>query len=116
MLRTNRTLASSLALFLLAGAMAPVATNASSMSKKDHTNSSTVQGVSIAVQVYNRGTTAQDIKMGGQTYTVQPHQSITLKGAPGADVFADTAGNGYQKGERLFRFATSINGATIKIN
>jgi hypothetical protein len=118
MLRINRMLISSLALILVAGAMAPSAANASSWGKKTKSDASTVQGqgTSINVQVFNRGTAPQDIKMEGQTYTVQPHQSLTIKGAPGTAVYADTAGNGYQKGELLFKLAPSLNGATVKFN
>ena len=54
--------------------------------------------------------------MDGQTYTVLPHQALSVKGTSGAAVYADTAGNGYQKGELLFKFASSMNGATVKIN
>jgi len=115
MQRINRMLASSLALFLVAGTMTPAVANASS-NKKTKTDASTVQGASIAVQVYNRGDASQDLKIDGQTYTVKPHQSITIKGASGAAVYADTAGAGYQKGELLFKFAPSINGGTVKIN
>jgi hypothetical protein len=115
MLRINRTLASSLALFLAVGAMSPAAANASS-GKKTKTDASTVQGTSIAVQVYNRGDVPQVLKMDGQTYTVLPHQALSVKGTSGAAVYADTAGNGYQKGELLFKFAPSLNGATVKIN
>ncbi len=118
MLRTTRTLASSLAVFLVAGAMAPASANAYSWGKKTKTDASTVQGqgASIAVQVYNRGQASQDIKVGGQVYTVQPHQSLTLKAQSGTDVYAGTAGNGYQKGDLLFKFAPAMNGATVKFN
>jgi len=118
MLRTTRMLAHSLALFLVIGAMAPAAANALSLSKEGHPDTSAVPGQvsNISVQIYNRGQTPQEIKMGGQTYTVQPHQTITLKAAPGTDVYADTPGNGYQKGELLFKFAISMNGATVKFN
>lgn len=118
MLRITRTLVSSLAVFLVAGVMAPAAANASSRVKKDHPDASVVKGqqANISVEVYNRGDAPQDLKMDGQVYTVKPHQSITLKASPGTDVFADTAGNGFQKGERLFQIAPSLNGTTVKFN
>ena len=118
MLRNTRMFACSLAVLLVVGAMAPAAANAWSLGKKTKTDASTVQGqgASIVVQVYNRGQAPQDLKMDGQTYTVQPHQSLTIKGTPGAAVYADTAGNGYQKGEVLFKFAPAMNGATVKFN
>ena len=58
MLRINRKLASSLVIFLVAGTVAPATANASS-GKKTKTDASTVQGASIAVQVYNRGDVPQ---------------------------------------------------------
>jgi len=117
MLRITRTIVSSLAVLLVVGTMAPAAANASS-GKKTRTDTSTVQGqgTSIVVQVYNRGDAPQQLKMDEQTYTVQPHQALTIKGTAGAAVYADTAGTGYQKGELLFKFAPSMNGATVKIN
>jgi len=115
MLRINRTLAGSLAIFLVAGTMAPVAANASS-DKKTKTDASTAQSASISVQVFNRGKAPQVIVMDGQSYTVQPQQAITIKGPAGTSVYADTAGNGYQKGDLLFKFASSLNGAKVNIN
>jgi hypothetical protein len=118
MLRIIRTLAGSLAVFLVAGVMVPAAANAYSWGKKTKTDAIATQsqGALISVQVYNRGQTPQGIKMAGQLYTVQPHQTITLKAAPGTDVYADTAGNGYQEGELLFRLQSAMNGATVKFN
>jgi hypothetical protein len=118
MLRTNRTLANSLAVFLVVSVMASSATNAFSLGKKTKTDASAAQGqgASIAVQVFNRGDAPQNLKVDGKIYTVQPHQALTLKGTPGTDVYADTAGNGYQKGDMLFKFAPMMNGATVKIN
>jgi hypothetical protein len=118
MLRYTRSFAGSLAVLLVAGVLAPVTANAWSLGKKTKTDASSAQsaGTGISVQVYNRGQTPQGIKVDGQLYTVQPHQTITLKAAPGTDVYANTAGNGYQEGELLFRLQSAMNGATVKFN
>jgi len=116
MLRTTRTLVSSLAVFLVVGLMAPSAANALSLGKKTKSDASTVQGASITVQLFNRGQEPQVITMDGKTYTVQPHQSLTIKGTSGTSVYANTTGKGYQKGDLLFKFAPSINGGTIEFN
>jgi len=116
--RITPAIVSSLAVLLLAGALDPVAANAWSFSKKTKSDASAVkgQGTNIVIQVYNRGLAPQDIKMDGQTYTMQPPQSLSIKGMSGTAVYADTTGNGYQKGELLFKLAPNMNGGTVKFN
>jgi hypothetical protein len=118
MLRITRTIASSLTVLLVAGAMAPVAVNAMPFGKKSNPDATTAQGqvANIAVQVYNRGLVSQDLKVEGKVYTVPPHQALTIKATSGTAVYADSIGTGYQKGELLFKFAPAMNGATVKFN
>ena len=118
MLRIIRTLAGSLAVFLVVGAIAPAAANAYSWGKKTKTDASTAasQGPPISFQVYNRGQVSQDIKLAGQVYTVPSQQTITLTAAPGAEVYADSEGNGYQKGTLLFTIIPTMKGAKVSFN
>jgi hypothetical protein len=74
------------------------------------------QGARISVQVYNKGQMSQDIKVEGQTYTVQPHQSLTIKAAAGTAVYADSTGKGFSKGDVLFTLAPAMKGATVNFN
>ena len=118
MLRITRTFASSLAVLLIAGVMAPAAANAWPMGKRTPPDPGAArsQGARISVQVYNKGQISQDIKVEGQVYTVQPHQSLTIKAPAGTVVYADSTGNGYSKGDVLFTFMPTMKGATVKFN
>jgi len=98
--------------------MAPASANASLFGKKTKSDASTAQSqaTGIDVQVVNRGQIPQDLKMGGQTYTVQPHKSLTIKAAAGTSVYADSTGKGFSKGDVLFTLAPSMKGATVNFN
>jgi hypothetical protein len=115
---TTRTIAGSLAVLLVAGAMAPATANAWPLGKKTSSDPSAAksQGPPISFQVYNRGKNSQDIRVAGQVYTVPSQQTITLTAAPGAEVYADSEGNGYQKGTLLFTIIPTMKGAKVSFN
>jgi hypothetical protein len=110
--------ACSLAVLLVVGAMAPAAANAWSLGKKTKTDAITSQsqGALISVQVYNKGELIQNIKMEGQVYTIQPHQSLTITAAEGTAIYADSPGNGFQKGDVLFTINSAMKGAKVTFN
>jgi len=116
--RTTRTIASSLAVLLVAGAMAPVAANAWQMGNKTNpdTTATQTQKKLISVQVYNKGQTSQDLKVEGKVYTVPSHQTLTIKAPLGTAVYVDSTGGEYQKGEVLFTFMPAMKDATVKFN
>jgi len=118
MQKTIRTIVSSLAVLLVAGAMAPVAANAWSLGNKANPDKSATQTQqkSISVQVYNKGQASQDLKVEGKVYTVPSHQTITIKAPLGTAVYADSTGAAYQKGDVLFTFMPAMKDATVKIN
>ena len=116
--RTTRTIASSLAVLLVAGAMAPVTAYAWQMGNKaiSDTTATKTQEKGISVQVYNRGQTSQDLKVEGKVYTVPAHQTLTIKAPLGTAVYVDSTGGEYQKGEVLFTFVPAMKDATVKFN
>ena len=118
MLRMTRVLAGSLAVFLVAGAMAPATANAWPLGKGSHLHPAAdpAKAAEIAVLVYNRGQAAQDVKVSGQTYTVQPHASLTIKAPSGTQVYAGSAGTGFQAGDVLFLVTPNLKGATVSFN
>jgi hypothetical protein len=115
MLRINRVIGSSLALLLLAGAMAPVTANAWPLGKQVHLHPQADQAhaANIAVEFYNKGKVAQDVKVGETVYTVPPLKALTIKAPAGTAVIADTASEGHQKGDVLFTFASALKGARV---
>jgi hypothetical protein len=117
MLRINRVLASSLAVVLIAGAVAPLTAHAWPLGKAHlHPGSDDASTASIAVQFHNKGTSAQSVKVNGTVYSIPAAQSITIKAAPGTQVFADTAGQGYSKGDVLYVVRGDLKGATVSFN
>lgn len=116
MLLKNRVLASSLAVLLVAGAMAPATANAWPLGKGTHLHPATGKDAQIAFLVHNRGKAAQDVKVEGQIYTIQPNASVTIKAPTGTQVFAATPGTGYQSGDVLFSVSPQLKGATVSFN
>jgi hypothetical protein len=116
MLRIHRVLTSSLALVLIAGALSPVA-NAWPLGKAHlHPGSDDAQAALVAVQFHNKGASEQAVKVNGTVYSVPASQSVTIKAAAGTQVFADTAGQGYNKGDVLYVVRGDLKGATVSFN
>ena len=118
MFQPPRTIACSLAVLLVAGAMAPVAADAWQLGNKANPDRSATQTQEkrISVQVYNKGQTSQDLKVEGKVYTVPAHQTLTIKAPLGTAVYADSTGTEYQKGDVLFTFMPAMKDATVKFN
>ena len=118
MLRLHRVLASSLAVVLVAGTMFPIAANAWPLGSKAHLHpgSDDAKAVLIAVQFHNKGTSEQAVKVNGTVYSIPASQSITIKAAAGAQVIADTTGQGYSKGDVLYVVRGDLKGATVSFN
>jgi hypothetical protein len=116
MLRIARTISRSLAVLIVAGAIAPVAANAWPLGKGSHLHPAEGKDAQVAVMVHNRGKAAQDLKVDGQIYTVQPNASVTIKAPVGTQVFAATPGAGYQSGDVLFSVTPQLKGTTVSFN
>lgn len=112
MLRINRVIGSSLAVLLFAGAMAPVTANAWPLGNQVHLHPKADQA-NIAIELYNKGKVAQDVKVGETVYTVPPLKALSIKAPAGTAVIADTASERHQKGEVLFTFVSSLKGARV---
>jgi hypothetical protein len=117
MLRIHRVLASSLALILVTGAMSPIAANAWPLGKAHlHPGTDDAKAALIAVQLHNKGTSVQSVKVDGTVYSVPASQSITIKAAAGTQVYADTAGQGFNKGDVLYVVRGDLKSATVSFN
>jgi uncharacterized protein with LGFP repeats len=116
MLRIHRVFASSLAVVLIAGALSPVA-NAWPLGKAHlHPASNDAQAVLVAVQFHNKGESTQAVKVDGTVYSISAAQSVTIKAAAGTQVYAETAGQGYNKGDVLYVVRGDLKGATVSFN
>ena len=118
MFQTPRTIACTLAVLLVAGAMAPVAANAWPLGTK--TNPDTTVGQThetrVSVQVHNKSKQDQSLKVEGQVYTVPAHQTLTIKAPLGTTVYADSVCKGHIKGDQLFSFTKEMKDATFSID
>ncbi len=118
MLRITRTLASSLALFVVVAVAAPAPANAWPLGKVFHLHSRTAQteDTRIDVQLYNKGQIEQDVKVDGHIYTVMPHERLAIKAPAGTSVYAASAGMGHRNGEMLLAVTPDMKGKTIYFN
>jgi murein DD-endopeptidase MepM/ murein hydrolase activator NlpD len=118
MLRISRTFASSLAFFAVAAVAAPAPANAWPLGKVFHLHSSTAQikDTRIDVQLFNKGQIPQDVKVGGHTYTVMPHEGLAIKAPAGTSVYAASTGMGHRNGEMLLALTPDLKGKTIYFN
>jgi murein DD-endopeptidase MepM/ murein hydrolase activator NlpD len=118
MLRITRTLASSLALFVVAAVAAPAPANAWPVGKMFHLHSSTTQTADtrIDVHLYNKGQTSQDVRVDGHVYTVPPHEGLHIKAPVGTSVYAASMGLGHRNGALLFAISPETKGRIIYFN
>lgn len=118
MLRVTRVFGSSVAVLVLAGALAPIAAQASPLGRLLHLHPGAAQSqdIRISVRLYNRGHLFQDVKVGDKVYTVMPHQSIRIKAPAGTAVYADSTGQGHRKGDLLFAVSAQVKDSTITLN
>jgi hypothetical protein len=117
MLQINRTFAGSLAVLLIAGAMAPATANAWTLGRLLHLHPSAAksQDTRISVQVFNKGVGLQDLKVDGHIYTVLSHEALTIKAPAGTAVFAASPGYRHRKGDLLFAVTPEMKDAKISI-
>jgi hypothetical protein len=115
MLRTIRVLTTSLAVLLVAGAMAPAEAHAWPFGKALHLHPDADQtkDAKVAFLLHNKGELAQNVRVDGTVYTVGPLQSVTIKAPAGAAVYADSPGAGHQRGELLYVVRGDLKDATV---
>ena len=62
----------------------------------------------ITVLLFNRGGLVQQLKIGERSYTVMPHQSLSITAPEGTQVYALDQGFGHRKGDLLFTVARDM--------
>jgi hypothetical protein len=107
--------ASSIAVLILAGAIAPTAANAGSVANLMHPFFA-ARTANVQIKLYNKGVVSQDVKVNDKVYTVKPHASVTINAPAGTQVFAATASANHQPGDVLFAITPQLDGATLSFN
>jgi hypothetical protein len=118
MLRITRTFASSAAILAIAAAMTPVTANAWPLGKVFHLHpdQQKTEDARITVELINKGTFSQNVKVDGRIYSVLPHEGITIKAPSGTSVYAASAGLGHRSGDLLVAVAPETKGRIIYFN
>jgi hypothetical protein len=111
MLQNTRSIVRSIAVLILAGAIAPIANAGLVGSLLTPTFAAKQTKIAIVpIKLFNKGDESQTVKVDGTVYTVAPHASITFKAPTG------TPGKGYVKGDVLFAVSPEMKGETIMFN
>jgi hypothetical protein len=117
MAQNYRTLARSLAVLLLAGAIAPAPANAWPLGKLFHLHPHPTQpeDTRITFHVTNQDGFLQQVKVDGHVYTIVPHGALTIKAAEGTEIYAVTSGIKHRAGDMLIAVEPQIQDCTISI-
>ena len=62
----------------------------------------------ITVELFNRGGLVQQVRIGDRTYTLMPHQALSITAPEGNQVYALDQGFGHRKGQLLFTVARNM--------
>src|SRR5215469_3635280 len=106
MRRITRTLSGITALFLAAGAVAPLYGSALSAAGNGR----------VAGHPVNKGEDAQDIKVDGHIYLVKPHDGVEVKVPAGSIVYAAGKSARYQEGDKLITITPAMKDSTVYFN
>ena len=115
MLRITR----SFSVLILAGAIAPLAANAAPLGPLTHMHPGIKDAKkgknSVNFTLVNKSDVSHAVNVDGKTYTLTPHQQISVSAEPGSQVTEDDSGSGTSK-KVLFTVDRTHKGATISIN
>lgn len=70
----------------------------------------------VFVTLVNKGVTFRDVKIDGHTYTLQPHELLTVKGPAGTVVYAASDFGRYHRGDTLVALTPSLDHSRISLN
>jgi hypothetical protein len=113
MLRITR----SFSVLILAGAIAPVAANAALLGTftNVHTGIKEAKSGRINFTLVNKSDVSRSVTVDGKTYTLTPHQPVSVSAEPGSQVTEEDAGSATAR-KVLFTVDRTQKGATISIN
>lgn len=70
----------------------------------------------VFVTLVNMGVTFRDVKIDGHTYTLQPHELLTVKGPAGTVVYAASEFRRCHRGDMLVALTPSLDHSRISLN
>ena len=70
----------------------------------------------VFVTLVNKCVTFRDVKIDGHTYTLRPHELLTVKGPVGTVVYAASAFGRYRRGDTLVALTPSLDHSRISLN
>jgi hypothetical protein len=70
----------------------------------------------VFVTLVNTGVTFRDLKIDGHTYTLQPHDLLTVKGPAGTCVYAASSFGKYHRGDVMVALTQSMDHSRVSIN
>ncbi|HEY4379164.1 MAG TPA: hypothetical protein VGN01_02395 [Acidobacteriaceae bacterium] len=114
----TRSLASSLVLLFLLGAVVPARAASWPLGHMLplHPGASADKDPRITVQIYNRGGLIQQVRVAGRVYTLLPYNRLTLKAPEGTEAFAASKGFKHRKGDLLFAFTPDRNNEIVRLD
>ena len=70
----------------------------------------------VFVTLVNKDMVFHDVKIDGHTYTLRPHELLTVKGPAGTVVYAASNFGKYHRGDTLVALAPSLDHSRISLN
>lgn len=98
---------------LLALSVCSVASASAAVTTNHHSNHA--KDGRVFVTLVNTGVTFLDLKIGDQTYTVQPHNLLTVKGPAGTVVYAASSFGRIHRGDVLVALTPGLDQSRITI-
>jgi hypothetical protein len=70
----------------------------------------------VFVTLVNQSATFRDVKIDGHTYTLQPHELLTVKGPAGTVVYAASSYKSIHRGDTLVALTPSLDHTRVSLN
>ena len=70
----------------------------------------------IEVELYNKGLSFCDVKIGGHIYTVGSHKGLVVKAPVGTVVYSDSKTAAYRRGDAIVELTAQIQDRKITID
>lgn len=70
----------------------------------------------VFVTLVNKGVVFRDVKIDGHTYTLQPHELLTVKGPVGTVVYAASSFGKYHRGDTVVALTPSLDHSRVSLN
>jgi hypothetical protein len=92
------------------------AASASAASTNHDLSSSHKKDARVFVTLVNKGVIFRDVKIDGHTYTLRPHELLTVKGPAGTVVYAASSFGKYHRGDTVVALTPSLDHSRVSLN